>query len=525
MTVIFVGAIVEPYHVYHYYFDAFREVSLPHKHDIIIIGGGVVGCMMARTLSCYKLDILLIEKESDIGTGTSAANTALIHPGYDPYPGSLKAKMNVAANPLWDNLAAELNFNFKRSGDYVVAIGQDELPKLDLLLQQGKQNGVSAMHFISAEEMRMREPLINSEVSGAIFASTGGICDPFMVTLAAGENAIQNGANILLETSFEDFIFKGKRIIGIKTNRGKYFSRWVINSAGLFSDEVMHKAGLHPEFKITPRRGEYFILDGAEMTINSVYFPVPSTISKGILVTTTVHGNTLLGPNAQEIDDKHDLSNTTTGLQEVLDGALKLVPSIKPRNIIATFAGLRAGGNAFCQTPGVNYEHDFIIEIPKELQGLVNLGGIESPGLTSAPAIALQVIELMKDAGEKFIEKENWNPIRPARPQFRHLSQQQRQTLIEKDGRYGRVVCRCENITEGEIVAEIHGLIPAHTYDAIKRRTWLGTGRCQGGFDMPRVTAILARELGISPLQVTKKGGSSGFLTRPTKQVEVEDVL
>jgi len=525
LTVIFVSAIVQPYHVYHYYRDASKEVSLPHKYDIIIIGGGVVGCMLARTLSRYQLDILLIEKESDIGSGTSAANTALIHPGYDPHPGSLKAKMNVAANPLWDNLAAELNFDFKRSGDYVVAIGPDELPKLDLLLQQGKQNGVPGMRFISSEEMRRREPLINPEVSGAIFAVTGGICDPFMVTLAVGENAIQNGIKILLETSFKDFIFEGTRIIGIKTNHGEFLSRWVINSTGLFSDEVMHKASVRPEFKITPRRGEYFILDGADMTINSVYFPVPSAISKGILVTTTVHGNTLLGPNVQEIEDKNDLSNTSSGLQEVLDGALKLVPSIKPHSIIATFAGLRAGGNAPCQTPGVNYQHDFVIEIPQLVPGLVNLGGIESPGFTSAPAIALQVIELMKDAGEKFKEKEGWNPIRLSRPQFRHLNNQQRQVIIEKDSRYGRVVCRCENITEGEIVAEIHGLIPARTYDAIKRRTWLGTGRCQGGFDMPRVTAILARELGISPLQVTKKGGASVFLTRQTKQVEVDDAL
>jgi glycerol-3-phosphate dehydrogenase len=498
---------------------------LPHQYDIIIIGGGIAGCMLARTLSRFQLDILLIEKESDIGSGSSAANTALIHPGYDPHPGSLKAKMNVAANPLWDNLAGELGFDFKRSGDYVVAIGPGELARLDWLMEQGKQNGVPGMSLISGEEMRNREPLIHPDVSGAIFAATGGICDPFMVTLAAGENAIHNGTRILLETSFEYFIFDGTKLIGIKTNRGEFLSRWVINSAGLFSDEVMHKAGLHPEFKITPRRGEYFILDGTEMSINSVYFPVPTANSKGILVTTTVHGNTLLGPNAREIDDKNDLSNTSAGLQEVLDGALKLVPSIKPRSIIATFTGLRAGGNAPCLTPGVNYQNDFIIEIPKEVQGLINLAGIESPGLTCSPAIAQQVIELMKDAGEIFIEKKDWDPIRPARPQFRHMSHQDRQTLIEKDGRYGRVVCRCENITEGEIVAEINGPIPAHTYDAIKRRTWLGTGRCQGGFDMPRVTAILARELGLSPLQITKKGGVSNFLTRQTKQVEVDDAL
>ncbi len=488
--------------------------------DIIIIGGGVAGCMAARYLSRHELSILLIEKEADICSGTSAANTALIHPGYDPLPGSLKAKLNVAANPLWDNLAGELNIEFKRAGDYVVAIGAEEISQLAELMHQGRQNGVAGMHILSADEMRKREPLINPSVSGAIFAETGGMCDPFMATVAAAENAVQNGMQIAIETKFENFLFEGQKIIGVHTNRGDFTCRWVINAAGLFSDEVMHQAGVHPEFRITPRRGEYFILDSADMNIRSVYFPVPSETSKGILVTTTVHGNTLLGPNAEDIHDKLNTENTSSGMQEVLDGAQKLVPSINPRSIIATFSGLRAGGNAPCQTAGVDYQHDFLVEISREKPNLVNLAGIESPGLTSAPAIALMVIDLMRDAGEKFTEKKNWNPIRPARMRFRHLSRKQQQELIEKDNRYGRVICRCENITEGEIVAEIHSPIPARTYDAIKRRTWLGTGRCQGGFDLPRVTAILARELGISPLEVTKKGDESRFLTRETKQTE-----
>ena len=493
------------------------------QYDIIIIGGGVIGCMIARYLSRYQLKILLIDKESDVGSTTSAANSALVHPGYDPVPGSLKAKMNVRANPMWDELANELGFDFAPSGDYVVAISKEELPKLDQLMQQGRQNGVPGMRLISGEEMRLREPLINPQVSGAIFAETGGICDQFGVVLGAAENAVQNGVTILLNTTFTGFIFENQRIVGIQTNRGEHRCRWVINAAGLFADEVMHLAGIRPEFKITPRRGEYFILDRAEMVIQSVYFPVPTEISKGILVANTTHGNPLLGPNAQEIHDKEDRSNSSEGLQEVLDGAKKLIPSLNPRTIIATFAGLRAGGNAACETPGVSYGHDFIIEIPHAVKGLVNLGGIESPGLTCAPAIALYVMELMKEAGEILEEKKNWNPIRSPRPRFRYLDNNQRQALIQKDEKYGRIVCRCENITEGEIVAEIHSPIPARTYDAIKRRTWLGTGRCQGGFDMPRVTAILAHELGIDPLQVNKKGAGSEFLSRPTKMVEVQD--
>jgi len=490
------------------------------KYDVIVIGAGVVGCMVARTLSRYKLDILLIEKEADVCMGTTAANTAIIHAGYDPVPGSLKAVMNVAGNRMWDTLAGELSIPFERRGDYVVAIGEEELPALDELWERGVKNSVPGMLMLSGDEVRRREPNINPKVSGALWASTGGIADPFAATVAAAENAVMNGVTLMLETAFEDFIMESNRIIGIKTNRGDFASRWVVNSAGLYSDVVMHKAGVRPEFKITPRKGEYYVFDSAEITINNVLFPVPTPVSKGILVTTTVHGNTIIGPNAQNIQDKEDRSVTRDGLEEIWQGARKLVPKLNLKHAIAIFAGLRAGGNAPCKTPGVDYNKDYVIEIPENVQGFVNLGGIESPGLVSSPAIAQRVVDLLKDAGEKLEEKRDWEPIRPARPRFRDLSPEEQKILIRNDPRYGRIVCRCENVTEGEIVAEIHAPIPARTYDAIKRRTWLGTGRCQGGFDTPRVVEILARELGVSPLEVTKKGPGSGFLARPTKNVE-----
>ncbi len=490
------------------------------KYDVIVIGAGVVGCMVARTLSRYKLDILLIEKEADVCMGTTAANTAIIHAGYDPVPGSLKAVMNVAGNRMWDTLAGELSIPFERRGDYVVAIGEEELPALDELWERGVKNSVPGMLMLSGDEVHRREPNINPKVSGALWASTGGIADPFAATVAAAENAVMNGVTLMLETAFEDFIMEGNRIIGIKTNRGDFASRWVVNAAGLYSDVVMHKAGVRPEFKITPRKGEYYVFDRAEITINNVLFPVPTPVSKGILVTTTVHGNTIIGPNAQNIQDKEDRSVTRDGLEEIWQGARKLVPKLDLRYVIAVFAGLRPGGNAPCETPGVNYDHDYIIEIPENVQSFVNLGGIESPGLVSSPAIAQRVVDLLKDAGEKLKEKRDWEPIRPARPRFRDLSPEEQKILIRNDPRYGRIVCRCESVTEGEVVAEIHAPIPARTYDAIKRRTWLGTGRCQGGFDTPRVVEILARELGVSPLEVTRKGPGSEFLARPTKDVE-----
>lgn len=489
------------------------------KYDVIIIGAGIIGCMVARFLSRFKLDILLIEKEADICMGATAANTAIIHAGYDPVPGSLKAEMNVKGNKMWDTLAGELNIPFERRGDYVVAIGEEELPKLEELMKQGIQNGVPGLLLLSGDEVRRREPNINPKVSGALWASTGGIADPFMAAVAAAENAVMNGVTIMFETTFQDFIMEGNKIVGIKTSKGDFASRWVINAAGLYSDEVMHKAGVRPEFKITPRKGEYFVFDRAEITINNVLFPVPTPVTKGILVTTTIHGNTIIGPNAKDIQDKEDRSVTREGLEEVWQGALKLVPKLELKHAIAVFAGLRAGGNAPSPNPNIKYNHDYIIEIPSEVKGFVNLGGIESPGLVSSPAIATRVVELLKDAGEKLEEKKYWDPIRPSRPRFRDLSKEEQRILVQNDPRYGRIVCRCESVTEGEIVAEIHAPVPARTYDAIKRRTWLGTGRCQGGFDTPRVVEILSRELGVSPIEITKKGPGSEFLKRRTKDV------
>ncbi len=482
------------------------------NYDVIIIGAGIVGCMTARFLSRYRLDILLIDREADVCCGASAANSAVVHAGYDPQPGTLKAAMNVLGNSMWDTLSGELGFEYSRRGDYVVAIGDEEMQALERLLEQGRRNGVPGMHFILKEEMRAREPNINPDVSGALWAPTGGICDPFMATVAAGENAVQNGAQVLLETCFQDFIIEKDHIVGIKTNRGDFGCRWVVNAAGLYADVVMHRAGVRPDFTITPRRGEYAVLDKAELQVNNVLFPTPSDKGKGILVTATTHGNAIIGPNSQFVDDKEDDAVTQEGMAEIWSGAQKLIPGLKPSLAISVFAGLRARGNA--------PNNDFIIEIPASPRGLVNLGGIESPGLTSAPAIALRVVELLKDAGEKLEVKKNWNPIRPPRPRFRTLPRDEQIKLVRQNPSYGRVVCRCETVTEGEILAEINAPIPARTYDAIKRRTWLGTGRCLGSFDMPRVVDLLARTLGLPMEQISKKGPGSEFLRRPTKVVE-----
>ncbi|MBU0493128.1 MAG: NAD(P)/FAD-dependent oxidoreductase [Chloroflexi bacterium] len=476
--------------------------------------------MIARALSRYRLDILLIDREADVCMGSSASNTAIIHAGYDAVPGTLKAAMNVAGNAMWGAVADDLHIHFDRCGDYVVAVGPDQVPKLDTLMERGRRNGVPGMALLSADEMRRREPLLNPEVSGALWASTGGIVDPFGATVAAAENAVMNGVTLLLETACEGLIRDGSRIVGVQTNRGEFGCRWVVNSAGLYADEVMHRAGVRPDFRITPRRGEYYILDKAAIRLNSVMFPVPDAHSKGILVTTTTHGNVIVGPNSHDVADKEDRAVTRAGLDEVAQGARKLIPSLDLRQVIATFAGLRATGNAPCETPGVDYRPDYVIEVPAGVQGLVNLGGIESPGLASSPAIARRVVDLMRDAGERLEERRDWNPVRLGRPCFREMTEAERERLVRIDPRYGRIVCRCEYVTEGEILAAIHAPIPARTYDAIKRRTWCGTGRCQGAFDTPRVAELLAQELGIPMTAVSKKGPGSELLARRTKDVD-----
>ena len=482
------------------------------KYDVIIIGAGVVGAMIARTLSKYNISILVIEKESDVCMGTSSANTAIVHAGYDPAPGTLKAELNVKGNKIWDTLAGELNIPFKRTGDYVIATNMDEFGKLEELRERGNKNGVIGLETIQKDMLLSKLPYLNRTVSGALFAPTGGIIDPFEATLAPMENAVENGVKLMLETSFEEFIRDGSKIVGIKTNRGEFYASWVINASGLYADTIMHKIDVHPEFLITPRKGEYLIFDKNEFAINDVLFPVPTEVSKGIMITTTTHGNTIIGPNSHEINDKEDKANTKEGLDEVYTGAKKLVDNVNLRHTIAMFAGLRATGNARSPNPNVDYKHDFLIEILNNI-GLINVAGIESPGLASAPAIAEKVVELLKESGFVITEKKEWNPIRKPRIHFRDLSNKEKEALVKKNPSYGRVICRCESVTEGEILDTLNAPIPPKTYDAVKRRTWLGTGRCQGAFDLPRVVEILSRELGVSRLEITKKGEGSQFLT------------
>ncbi len=492
---------------------------MKNKYDIIIIGSGIVGSLVARYLSRYELSVLVIEKEIDVGMCPSSANSAIIHAGYDPLPGTLKAKMNAEGNKTWHKLAPELGIIYEKTGSLVVAVGDNELPHLKELYDRGIANNIPGIALIGKEELIKREPMINPEASGALWAPSAAVIDPFGAVLAAAENAVENGVTYLFETEFLEFILGrdsapalSARVIGVKTTKGDFFAKWCVNSAGLYSDEVSHKAGIRNEFVITPRKGSYLIFDPAAVHLNNVIFPVPSDKGKGILVSTTTHGNVLIGPNNEPCGNKEDSSTTAAGFEEVFNGAKKLVPSLALKNVIASYSGIRATGNHV-------KVRDYIIETPAEVKGFINICGIESPGFASAPAIALYVVELLKAQGEILNEKPDWNPVRKPKVHFHMLSNAEKAELIRSNPSYGRIVCRCEEITEGEILDAIHSNIPARTYDGIKRRTWLGTGRCQGAFDYPRVIQILAKELGIPETEVTKKGKGSELVFRRTKQL------
>lgn len=481
------------------------------KFDIIIIGAGIIGAMIARTLSKYKLEILMIDKETDIGMGASSRNSGILHSGHDPIPGTLKSELNIKGNRLWDDIARELNVPFKKTGSYVVAIGDEEFNIVKKLYERAILNGVPEIEILRKNEILYKEPKVNSQVKGALWTPTTGVIDSFEAVVAASENALQNGVHLLLNTKLNGFIISSNRIIGINTNNGIFYSRWVINCSGLYSDEIMHIAGIRNDFKITPVRGEYLIFDASKVTLNTVLYAVPTEKGKGTLVSTTTHGNVMIGPNASMAIDKESTITTKEGLDEIILNAKKLVPSLDVKDIIAQFAGLRAKGNL--------KNKDFLIEIQDEIKGIVNLGGIESPGLVSAPAIAEKVIELLKDSKEELIEKKKWNPVREARVCIKKLSHKDREAIVKKNPKYGRIICRCEEVTEGEIIDTIRSIIPATTYDAIKKRTWLGTGRCQGAFDYPRVIQILSKEFNIPAININKNGKGSEFLIRKTKDL------
>ncbi|MBR4026147.1 MAG: NAD(P)/FAD-dependent oxidoreductase [Lachnospiraceae bacterium] len=469
-------------------------------YDVIIIGSGVSGAASARELSRYNVNVCVLEKEEDVCCGTSKANSAIVHAGYDVANGSLMAKLNVRGNEMMEELSKELDFPFKRNGSLVICRAEEDMPNLQALYERGVKNGVKDLRIISKEEVLEIEPNISEEVVAALYAPTGGIVCPFNLNIALAENANVNGVEFKFNTEVTD-IKKVDDHFELQTNNGVYEAKYVVNAAGVYADKF-HNMVSEKKIHITPRRGDYCLLDKtAGQHVSKTIFALPGKFGKGILVTPTVHGNLLVGPTAIDIEDKEGVNTTAAGLNEVITKASENVKNIPMRQVITSFAGLRAHED----------NHEFIIEELADCKGFIDCAGIESPGLTSAPAIGEMVANILKDL-MGLEEKENFIATRKGVLNPEELSMEERKALIKENPAYGNIICRCEMITEGEIVDAIKRPLGAKSLDGVKRRTRAGMGRCQAGFCSPRTMEILARELGVDMSEITKTGGDSKII-------------
>lgn len=475
-------------------------------YDILIIGGGVTGAAIARELSRYDLKTALFEKGEDVCSGTSKANSGIAHAGFDAVPGSLKAKMNIRGSQMMEELSRKLDFPYKRNGSLVLCFDEKDRPRLEKLLQQGKENGVEELEILEKKELLALEPALSEEVVCALHAPTGGIVCPFKLTIALAENAAVNGVEFHLNEGVKRVQPGTVEGYTVETGKGTYETRIVVNAAGLYGDEI-HNQVSGEKLHITPRKGEYCLMDKKiGQLVSHTIFQMPTAMGKGVLVTPTVHGNLMVGPTATDISDKEGVDTTAEGLDEVLKKAALSVKSL-PRGVtITSFAGLRA-----------HEDHDdFILGEVKDAPGFFDAVGIESPGLTSAPAIgewmAEKIVEKLRKT-QKVEEKKAFQETRKDIPNIASMDQAEAAALIAENPAYGTIICRCEKVTEGEIIDAIRRPLGVRSLDGIKRRTRAGMGRCQAGFCSTKVMDILARELGIPLEEVTKAGGASRMLT------------
>ncbi|MGI5849187.1 MAG: NAD(P)/FAD-dependent oxidoreductase [Christensenellales bacterium] len=475
--------------------------------DVAVIGAGVTGCMIARELSMYDIKICVVEAAEDVAAGASRANSGIVHAGYDAKPGSLKAALNVAGCAMMKTTAKELGVPYQQCGSLVVAFSEDDGRHIRMLFEQGVKNGV-AVELVSSDQTRLLEPMLNDKVKTALYAKSAGIICPFSLTIAAAENAVENGAKLYLKSRVSA-IYRDGGVYTIQAGTHVIRAKYVVNAAGVFADDISRLAGAE-KFNICPRKGEYIIFDTAmEARTQSVIFGTPTDKGKGVLFAPTVYGNMIAGPTAVDLSDKLDTSTSRDGLSEALKGAMRFVPAVDKKYAITVFAGLRA----------VPERGDFIIEYAKRSKNFVNVAGIESPGLTCAPAIARHVAELLFSAGLPEIKKPEAKRIRKPIELFAGSSSQRQKELIQKDSRYANVVCRCRHVTEAEVVQSILRPCGATTVDGVKLRTGAGMGRCHGAFCMPRVMHILARELGRQYSDITKSGEGALILSQKTKEI------
>lgn len=474
-------------------------------YDVIIIGAGVTGCAVARYLSRYQGSALVLERAEDVCCGTSKANSAIIHAGFDAAHGSLMAKMNVQGSRMLPELAKELDFPFRTNGSLVVCMSEEDMPRLRALYENGVKNGVEGLEIVDAQRLHELEPNVSKNVVAALWAPTGGIVCPFNMTIALAENANANGVDFRFNTKVTGFT-RGEEGWTVHTEQGDFQTRYVVNAAGVYAD-VLHNMVSARKLHITPRRGDYCLLDKqVGGFVSHTVFQLPGKLGKGVLVSPTVHGNIIVGPTAIDIEDRDGTNTTAAGLEELIAKAGISVDNLPIRQTITSFAGLRAHED----------HHEFVIGEAEDAPGFVDCAGIESPGLTSAPAIGLTVAELLREKlGLR--KKEDFIATRKGLLDPKSLTKEAYQALIRENPAYGQIICRCEQVTEGEIIDAIRRPLGAKSLDGVKRRTRAGMGRCQAGFCSPRVLEILARELGVSQAEITKCGGASRLIVGVNK--------
>lgn len=476
------------------------------EYDVAVIGGGVTGCAVARELSRYELRVCVVERGKDVCSGTSKANSAIVHAGYDAIPGTRKAEFNVAGNAMMEQLSRDLDFSFKRNGSLVLCFSKEEEPKLKELYERGVANSVPGIRLITGDEARSMEPNLTNEVTSAIYAPSGGIVCPFGLTIALAENAYENGVEFRLLTEverIEKMESGGYRLtISHEETQETITAHYVVNAAGVYADTFHNMVSSRP-IHITPRKGDYCLLDKeAGGHVTSTIFQLPGIYGKGVLVTPTVHGNLLIGPTATDIEDRENVATTAEGLAEVISKSAWSVKNIPYRQVITSFAGLRAHEDG----------DDFVIGEAEGAEGFYDAAGIESPGLSCAPAIGVYLAELIADAVDAG-KKEQFIAYRKGIPHLDSMEKEERARLIKERPDYGTIICRCENVSEGEIIDAIRRPLGATSLDGIKRRVRQGMGRCQAGFCTPRTMEILARELHISMEDICKNAPGSQMLT------------
>ena len=428
---------------------------LPEMYDVVIIGGGIIGANVAYALSKYKLHVAVLERKNDVAEGTTKANSAIVHAGYDPEPGTLMAELNVRGAKMVEELADKLSVPYKKTGSLVVAFSKEDLQTLQVLYERGIKNGVANMRLLTAQEALQMEPNLSQEVLGALYAPDGAIVCPWELCIALADTAATNGVQVFLNHTVQSI---GKQQNGylIKTDKGDFSARYVVNAAGVHADSI-HNMVAPPSFCIQPNRGEYFLLDKSQGNlVSKIIFQCPTAVGKGVLVAPTTDGNLIVGPSAQGEMDGDSAATTQPGLDFVRSKAAKSVPNINFRDSIRNFAGVRANSD----------QNDFIIAQAQDAPGFIDLAGIKSPGLSSAPAIAEKAVALLEENGLALNLKDSWSDSRSV-VRFKELSIQEKEDLIKKDPRYGRVICRCQTVTEGEIVDAVHSPVPARTIDAV----------------------------------------------------------